>query len=170
MTWHSATVMSLYACSAWVVNCSNIRYYTILLSALVPLVLHHSASRYVPLDRYSDFVRVGYYLFHRPSLCGVYSRAATIWEWRLLIPIAARKAILRETVDWHHWYRRFWPLCWCRRRLNLFWTVCCVPAIENESWGMSTCVQHFRRCGDYSRAATNREGHLIKQIWYLHCR
>ena len=40
-----------------------------------------------------------YYLFHRPSLCGVYSRAATIQERRLLIPVAAREAILRETVD-----------------------------------------------------------------------
>ena len=43
--------------------------------------------------------RRGYYLFHRPSLCGVYSRAATIRERRLLIPVAAREAILRETVD-----------------------------------------------------------------------
>ena len=43
--------------------------------------------------------RRGYYLFHRPSLCGVYSRAATIRGRRLLIPVAAREAILRETVD-----------------------------------------------------------------------
>ena len=46
--------------------------------------------------------RRGYYLFHRPSLCGVYSRAATIRERRLLIPVlavASREAILRETVD-----------------------------------------------------------------------
>ena len=28
-------------------------------------------------------------------------------------------------------------------------------------------VQHFRRCGHYSRAATNRERRLIEQIWYL---
>ena len=35
---------------------------------------------------------------------------------RLLIPVAAREAILRETVNWYHWSR---PLCWCRRRLKL---------------------------------------------------
>ena len=38
-------------------------------------------------------------LFHRPILCGVYSRAATIQERCLLIPVAAREVILRETVD-----------------------------------------------------------------------
>ena len=27
-------------------------------------------------------------------------------------------------------------------------------------------VQHFRRCGDYSRAATNRERRLIERIRY----
>ena len=38
-------------------------------------------------------------------------------------------------------------------------------------------VHHFRRCGDYSRAATNRERRLIERIryvcmricWYLFC-
>ena len=40
----------------------------------------------------------GYYLFHRPSLCGVYSRAVTIREQCLLIPVAAREAIVREMV------------------------------------------------------------------------
>ena len=49
--------------------------------------------------RIRSIKRRGYYLFHRPSLCGVYSRAATIRERRLLIPLAAREAILRETVD-----------------------------------------------------------------------
>ena len=43
--------------------------------------------------------RRGYYLFHRPSLCGIYSRAATIGERHLLIPVAAREEIFRETVD-----------------------------------------------------------------------
>ena len=28
-------------------------------------------------------------------------------------------------------------------------------------------VQHFRRCGDYSRAATNRERRLIERIRYV---
>ena len=69
--------------------------------------------------RIRSIKRCGYYLFYRPSLCGVYSRAATIQERRLLIPVAAREAILRETVDWYHWSRRFCPLCWCRRRLEL---------------------------------------------------
>ena len=45
--------------------------------------------------------------------------AAFIRERHLLIPVAAREAILREMVDWHHWSRRFWPLCWCRRWLEL---------------------------------------------------
>ena len=40
--------------------------------------------------------RHGYYLFHPPSLYGVYSRAATIRERRLLIPLAA---IFRKMVD-----------------------------------------------------------------------
>ena len=31
--------------------------------------------------------RRGYYLFHRPVLCGVYLRAATNWEWHLLISV-----------------------------------------------------------------------------------
>ena len=38
---------------------------------------------------------------------------------RLLTPVAVREVILRETVDWHHWTRRFWHLCWCRKRLEL---------------------------------------------------
>ena len=42
--------------------------------------------------------RRGYYLFHRPSLCGVDLRVATIQEWRLL-PVAAREAIFREMID-----------------------------------------------------------------------
>ena len=59
--------------------------------------------------------RRGYYLFHRPSLCGVYSRAAFINT-----SSCQREAILREMVDWYHWSRRFWPLCWCWcRRLKL---------------------------------------------------
>ena len=33
----------------------------------------------------------------------------------LLMPVTAREAMFREMVDWHHWSRRFWPLCWCRR-------------------------------------------------------
>ena len=45
--------------------------------------------------------------------------AAFIRERHLLIPVAAREAILRETVDWYRWSRIFWPLCWCRRRLQL---------------------------------------------------
>ena len=36
---------------------------------------------------------------HHLSLCGIYSRAATIQEQRLLVQVAAREAIRRETVD-----------------------------------------------------------------------
>ena len=49
--------------------------------------------------RIRSIKRHGYYLFHHPSLCGVYSRAETIREQRLLIPVAAREAILRQMVD-----------------------------------------------------------------------
>ncbi len=47
-------------------------------------------------------------------VCAVFIR-----ERRLLIPVVTNEAIRRETVDWRHWTRRFWPLCWCRRRLEL---------------------------------------------------
>ena len=42
--------------------------------------------------------RCDYYLFHRPTLCGIYSRAVIIREQHLLIPVAARKSIRREKV------------------------------------------------------------------------
>ena len=65
-------------------------------------------------------------------------------------------------------------------------TVYRVPTIENELRGMSMCwcsrivgvawllfesshyfVQHFWRCSDYLRAATNQEQRLIERIWYV---
>ena len=44
--------------------------------------------------------RRGYYSFHRSSLCGVDSRAATIQEQHLLIPVAAREqSIEKWSID-----------------------------------------------------------------------
>ena len=43
-----------------------------------------------------SFRRRGYYLFHRLSLCGVYSRAATIREWRLL---PHRQSLEKRSMD-----------------------------------------------------------------------
>ena len=88
----------------------------------------------------------------------------------LLIPVAAKEAILRETVDWHHWTRRFWPLCWCRRLelvLSIFRYFSCTCHQErvarhvhmlraSQIVGMVRLlfesrdyfIQHFRRCGE----------------------
>ena len=121
-------------------------------------------------------------IYFTARICAVF-----IWERHLLIPVAAREAILRETVDWYRWSRIFWPLCWCRRRLELVLDcLSCTCHRKNKLRGMSTCwcsrivgvaqllleggdyfVQHFQRCSDYSRAATNRERCLIKQTRYL---
>ena len=123
----------------------------------------------------------GYYLFHRPSLCGVYSRAVTIREQCLLIPVAAREAIVREMVYWHHWSRRFWPLCWYRRILEL--VLDCLSCtchrervmrhvhVLRASWIVGVAMLLFERddyfIHHYSRAVTNRERRLIERIRYL---
>ena len=74
----------------------------------------------------------------------------------------------------------------CSRRLLSinFIVTFLVPAIENESRGQCASrivgvawllfessdyfIQHFRRRGNYSRAATNRERRLIEQIATVH--
>ena len=48
-------------------------------------------------------------------------------------------------------------MCWCSRIVG-------VARLLFESGDYF--VQHFRRCGDYSRAATNRERRLIERIRY----
>jgi hypothetical protein len=116
--------------------------------------------------------------------------AALIQERRLLIPVATREVIRRETVDWRHWTRRFWPLCWCRRRLKLVlglyrYFSCTfhrerVPKHvhvlrDSPIIGVARLlfesgyyfVQHFQKCGDYSRVVTNREQCLIERIHYF---
>ena len=49
-------------------------------------------------------------------------------------------------------------MCWCSRIVG-------VARLLFESGDYF--VQHFRRCGDYSRAATNRERRLIERIRYV---
>ena len=64
---------------------------------------------YMYMYRICSIRHHGYYLFHRPSLCGVYLR---------VVFINTSSCQRGNPVDWHHWTRRFWPLCWCRRRLK----------------------------------------------------
>ena len=102
--------------------------------------------------------------------------AAFIRERRLLIPVAARETILWETVDWYHWSRRFWPLCWCKRKLELSLVLDClscpchwkrvarhvhVLVFSNSRRGAATIL--FNTSGG---AATIREQRLIEWIWY----
>ena len=47
---------------------------------------------------------------------------------------------------------------WCSRVIGVAWLL-----FESGDY----FVQHFRRCGDYSRAATNQEWRLIERIWYV---
>ena len=41
------------------------------------------------------------------------------------------------------------------------------PEVQRQFESSDYFVQHVRRCRDNSRVATNRERHLIEQIWYV---
>ena len=67
---------------------------TLVAYAYVPVHVHawrHDVWYTGTYYRIRSIRRRGYYLFHRLSLCGVYSRAATIRERRLLVPVSCQR-------------------------------------------------------------------------------
>ncbi len=107
----------------------------------------------------------GYYLFHHLSLCGIYLRAVFI-----TIPVATREAIRRETCRWCHWTWSPSADVEAERVVRHVHVLRASP-ILGVAWLLFESgdyfVQHSWRCGDFSRAATNRERRLIEWIQYV---